>query len=110
MDEINEIDGSEIQETTQENEAVIYTGPNILAMALQKFQIFKGGLPPYVTRAIEKIPEIKNLIVPVTELETMRQKISRPGTNESRLSDIVQKDAAKYNAEYRKSLTGRRRA
>ena len=109
MDEFNEVDGVEVQDTTQEPEAVIYTGPNIIAMALQKFQVFRGGLPPYVTRAIEKIPEIKNLIVPVTELETMRQKIGRPGTNESRLFDVVQREAAKYNTEYRKSLTGRGR-
>ncbi len=106
MDENNELDGVEVQEP----EAVIYIGPNILAMALQKFQVFRGGLPPYVTRAIEKIPEIKNLIVPITELETMRQKIGKLGTNESRLFDIVQKEAAKFNAEYRKSLTGRGRA
>ena len=96
------------EEINAENEPEIYTGPNILAFALQKFQVFRGGLPPYVERAIEKIPEIRGLIVPVRELESVRQKISRPGTNEARLFYTVQTEAEKFNAEYRK-LNGRRR-
>ena len=97
-----------LQEESINAEPEIYTGPNILAFALQKFQVFRGGLPPYVERAIEKIPEIRGLIVPVRELESMRQKISRPGTNEARLFYTVQTEVEKFNAEYRK-LNGRRR-
>lgn len=78
-----------------EIESLIYVGPNIYKMAMHRFQVYRGGLPPHVTRAIEKIPEIKNLIVPVTELETMRQKINKAGTNESRLFDSVRKSAEK---------------
>ena len=92
-----------LQDDTADTEPEIYVGPNILAFALQKFQVFRGGLPPYVTRAIEKIPEIQELIVPVSELEAMRQKIDRPGTNESRLYYSVQVEAEKFNAEYRKA-------
>ena len=95
-----------LQDDTADTEPEIYTGPNILAFGLTKFQVFRGGLPPYVTRAIEKIPEIQELIVRVSELEAMRQKIDRPGTNESRLYYSVQVDSEKFNAEYRK---GRRR-
>ena len=91
------------EDTTQEAEPEIYTGPNILAFALQKYQVFRGGLPPHVVRAVEKIPEIQGLIVPVSELEAMRQKIDRPGTNESRLYYSVQVDAEKFNAEARKA-------
>lgn len=76
-----------------ENDTVIYTGPNIFALALQKFQVFRGGLPPYVKRAIEKIPEIEHLIVPVNELEAMRAKIDKPGTSEARFFIAVQKAA-----------------
>ncbi len=89
--------------STDNIEPEIYTGPNILAFALQKFQLFRGGLPPHVVRAIEKIPDIQKLIVPVSELESMRQKIGRPGTNESRLYYSVQVEAEKFNAEYRKA-------
>ncbi len=95
-------------ETQTDTEPEIYTGPNIIAFALTKYQVFREGLPPYVVRAVEKIPEIQGLIVPVSELEATRQKIDRPGTNESRLYYTVQQESAKYNAEYRKSI-GRRR-
>ncbi|MBQ7578624.1 MAG: hypothetical protein IJT21_10215 [Synergistaceae bacterium] len=78
-----------------ESEPVVYTGPNIFAMALQRFQVYRGGLPPYVKRAIEKIPDIEKLIVPVSELESMRQKINQAGTNESRLFESVRKSAEK---------------
>ena len=76
-----------------ENEPVVYTGPNIHPLALQRFQVFRGGLPPYVQRAIERIPEIEKLIVPVRELESTRRKIDKPGTNEARLFHAVQKAA-----------------
>ena len=95
-----------MQEENTDTTTAIYTGPNIIAFALMKFQVFRGGLPPYIKRAIEKIPEIEALIVPVEELEEMRKKIERPGTNEARLFYTVQKEAEKFNAEYRK---GRRR-
>ena len=100
-----------LQEDTAEADAEpqIYTGPNIIAFALMMYQVFKGGLPLYVTRAAEKIPEILGLIVPISEVEIMKQKIRRPGTNESRLFDTVQEEAKKYNAEYRKTLRRRRR-
>ena len=48
-----------LQEEITESEPQIYLGPNIFSMALQRFQVFRGGLPPYVKRAIEKIAEIK---------------------------------------------------
>ena len=98
----DEIVQEEITSTDTNIEPEIYTGPNILAFALMKFQVFRGGLPQYVLRAIEKIPEIRELIVPVSELESMRQKINRPGTNESRLYYSVQVEGEKFNAEYRK--------
>ena len=69
-----------------ENEPVVYTGPNIYPLALQRFQVFRE-------RAIERIPEIEKLIVPVRELESTRRKIDKPGTNEARLFHAVQKAA-----------------
>ncbi|MBR6901240.1 MAG: hypothetical protein IKN30_04165 [Synergistaceae bacterium] len=99
------VDGSVAQEGSSNTDAeteiepVIYTGPNIFALALQKFQVFKGGLPPYVKRAIEKIPEIKSLIVPVSELEAMRAKIEKSGTLEARIFYDVQKEAEKLRTK-----------
>ena len=79
--------------------SVIYTGPNIFAIALRRFQVFRGGLPPYVKRAIEIIPDIQKLIVPVNELEAMRAKIDKPGTSEARFFVVVEKAAEKLSRE-----------
>ena len=59
------------------DEPLIYVGPNSFALMLKKFQVFSGGLPQYVKRAIEQIPKIERLIVHVSELEEMRAKIER---------------------------------
>ena len=91
--EANGTETTENLNSETEIEPVIYTGPNIFAMALQRFQVFSGGLPLYVKRAIEKIPEIEALIVPVSELENTRRKIEKPGTYESRLFAAIQKAA-----------------
>ena len=81
------------------DESVIYVGPNVFSLALQKYQVFLGGLPPYVERAIEKIPGIKQLIVPVSELENMRAKIAKSGTREARIFYNVKKEAEKLNTK-----------
>lgn len=78
---------------TKAQGTVIYVGPNIPGGALQRFQVFKGGLPPYVEKVVEKIPEAGGLIVPVSELETIRRKIETPGSNEARLFYAVQRAA-----------------
>ena len=93
--EANETETTENLNSETEIEPVIYTGPNIFAMALQRFQVFSGGLPLYVKRAIEKIPEIKSLIVPVSQLEFTRQKIEKSGSHEARLFATIQKAAKK---------------
>ena len=64
-----------------------------LPLALRRFQVFRGGLPPYVERAIEKIPEVRLLIVPVEKLDEARMKTEKAGTNEFRLFDAVKKAA-----------------
>ena len=87
----------------------IYTGPNIQAFALMRSQVYVGGLPAYVARAIEKIPEIAELIVPISELEAMKKKINTPGTNEARIFYAVQQEAEQVNAEYRETLRRRRK-
>ena len=67
----------------------IYLGPNIPGGALQTNQVFRGGLPPWCEDWFGKIPEIRELFVPVEELGNMRKKIKEPGTNESRLFSVV---------------------
>lgn len=104
--EDDEILREEIIDTDTQSEPQIYTGPNIVAFGLMRFHVYRGGLPLTVRKAIEKIPEIAELIVPVSELEEMRQKISKAGTNEARLFYTVQTEAEKFNVEYRRELRG----
>ncbi len=86
----DEVLQEENTDTSTNSEPQIYLGPNIFKMALQRFQVFRGGLPPYVKRAIEKYPDMKILIVPVSEAEEMKQKINKAGTNEFRLFHTLQ--------------------
>ena len=69
---------------------LIYVGPNVPGGILQRYQVFKGGLPPYCEDLFKKVPEIKELFVPVEGLEAVRQKIEESGTNEARLFYVVQ--------------------
>ena len=83
--EDDEILQEEITNTDTQSEPQIYTGPNIVAFGLMRFHVYRGGLPLTVRKAAEKIPEIAELIVPVSEVEEMKQKIKTAGTNEFRL-------------------------
>jgi hypothetical protein len=74
---------------------LVYVGPNVPGGILQRFQVFKGGLPPHCKDLFEKVPEIKELFVPVEGLETTRKKIDDPSTNEARLFYLVQKKLTK---------------
>lgn len=105
MDE-DEVMQEEITDTDIQSEPQIYIGPNIVAFGLMRFHVYRGGLPLTVRKAVEKIPEIAGLIVPVSELEEMRQKIDKAGTNEARLFYTVQTEAEKFNVEYRRELHG----
>lgn len=77
------------------SEPVIYVGPDSFQLMLKKFQVFTGGLPLFVQRAIEQIPDIQKLIVPIEELENMRAKIAKSGTYEARIFYNVQKEIDK---------------
>jgi hypothetical protein len=74
---------------------LVYVGPNVPGGILQRFQVFKGGLPPYCKDLFEKAPEIKELFVPVEGLEATRKKIDEPGTNEARLFYVVRQKLSK---------------
>ena len=74
---------------------LVYVGPNIPGGILQRFQVFKGGLPPHARELFDKVSEVRELFVPVTELEDARRKIEEPGTNEARLFYAVQQATAK---------------
>lgn len=73
------------------SESLIYTGPDVAKLGVMQFQVYINGLPLYVKRAIEKIPDIEKLIVPVEDLELTREKIKTSGTMEASIYKRIQK-------------------
>ena len=73
-----------------ENKPVVYTGPDFPEFGIQKFQVFWGGLPPFLKGAMVKT-DIANLMVPLRGLKARVSKLYKPGTNEARLFREVQK-------------------
>ena len=59
---------------------VVYCGPNMPGGLLQRFSVFKGGVPPYVTELVAACPEAQQLIVPTDELAATRAAIEVRGT------------------------------
>ena len=88
--QFQEAQAQEAQAQTSKPARLIYVGPNVPGGILQRFQVFKGGIPPYCEDLLKKVPEIKELFVPVEGLEAMRRKIEESGTNEARLFYIAQ--------------------
>ena len=83
-------EGRNLQTIDGASVRLVYVGPNIPGGILQRFQVFKGGLPPHAKGLIEQVPEVGELFVPVKDLGSMRRKIEDPGTNEARLFYAVQ--------------------
>jgi hypothetical protein len=74
---------SKKKEAAQEPGRLIYCGPNIPGGALQRYTVFKGGLPAHLELVFEKYPAAKSLIVPVGELARVEQAVRTKGTPEN---------------------------
>lgn len=64
-------------------ESLIYCGPNIPGGVLQRYTVFRGGLPIYLEELFEKCPAIKLLFVPVEDLARMEKAIAVKGSPEN---------------------------
>ena len=87
------------EKKTAKPERLVYVGPNIPGGILQRFQVYKGGIPPHCLELVEKIPEIRQLFVPVGELPAVRDKLEKSGTNEARLFHIVREKTSRPDRE-----------
>jgi len=67
----------------------IYIGPTLPGGVLSANTIFKNGLPPHVEQLQQERPEIKNLIVPVSDLSGARQRIAGHGKEAQAYREIV---------------------
>ena len=61
-------------------EQLIYIGPNVPGGMLQRYQVFRGGIPEHVKQIVEKCPAVKSLFVPVDGFAAAEQEISRAGS------------------------------
>lgn len=68
---------------SQEQERLIYCGPNIPGGVLQRYTVYKGGLPAHLGDLFAKCPAIKRLFVPVTDLAQAESAIATKGTPEN---------------------------
>jgi len=64
-------------------EQMIYCGPNVPGGALQRYTVFKGGIPGHLDNLIKECPAIKKLCVPVFDFAKTKRSISTKGTPES---------------------------
>ncbi|MDD4599623.1 hypothetical protein SDC9_04141 [bioreactor metagenome] len=76
-------------------ERLIYCGPNIPGGILQRYAVYKGGLPAHLKDVFEKCPAIKLLFVPVVDLAKTEQVISTKGTPENTWYQEVLKGGVK---------------
>lgn len=58
-------------------EPTIYVGPSLAGGTLAQYTVFKEGkMLPHIQDIVEKNPDVKALIVPVSELATTEQQLS----------------------------------
>ena len=76
-----------------EDENLIYVGPNVTRLGLVQFQLFRGGVCGAARTASEKIAEIAKLVVPVEKLEQARADIARKGSYLNKLYQAVEQAA-----------------
>ena len=69
---------SEIAATATESQ--IYVGPNIASERLNRFAVFKNGIPTHMDTVFSACPAIAKLFVPVSKLSETLDKISKTGT------------------------------
>lgn len=65
-----------------EIEPLIYCGPTIRNGELQQFAVFMGKLPQHIEKLTEEEIAIKELLVPIKDLASVRSNIHKRGTRE----------------------------
>lgn len=71
--------------TVAETQTVVYCGPNLPKLGLARFSVFRNGYPAYVQNALEKVEELKKMMVPPHKLAEFRRETERAGSEPHRL-------------------------
>lgn len=66
------------QENVIEEKTVIYVGPPLRRLAT--YAVFRGGLPQYLNKELERISEIRSLFLPVEDFVNRQAEVSDPTT------------------------------
>lgn len=72
---------------------LMYVGPNIFKLGIERYTIYRGDLPPSVEHAIDVIPEIMNMLIPVDELMKFTRNLLLPSSPERQYTKIIQDKA-----------------
>ncbi len=75
---------------TNSTRPLMYVGPNIPKLGLAKYTVYKDGLTSEIEAAIDKIPEIYNMIINVDELINFTRNILNPSSPERQYHKIIQ--------------------
>lgn len=65
------------QAVSEEKSAVIYLGPAIVGVAVPG-TVYRNGVTPQVQKAVEELPAISRLLVPVEHTAGMRNELRNP--------------------------------
>lgn len=82
------------QQAKSEKEVVIWLGPSISGVAMTG-TVYKNGLPPQMQKAVDDVPALANLLVPITRAVKVRRDLSNPRS----ASKICYDRALKYIKE-----------
>lgn len=67
---------------TEKEKTLIYCGPNLPKGILNRFTVYRGGIPKHIDPYLEECPAIKRLFVPVDDMSSFLTKAAEPGTSE----------------------------
>lgn len=64
----------------QNDVTLVYVGPNIVSVGLQQFAVFREGIPVFIQPKVAALPDLKELFVPISQLNSARRALSRQGS------------------------------
>jgi len=67
-------------ETTATAKQLIYVGPNISSERLNRFAVFRNGLPQHMDDTFTACSAVKKLFVAIDKLSDVLEKINKTGT------------------------------
>jgi hypothetical protein len=64
----------------QNDDTLVYIGPNIISVGLQQFAVYREGIPAFIQPKVAECPDLKEMFVPISQLNSARRALSRQGS------------------------------